>query len=91
MEHEGSLPCSQELATSPYSEPDEFSRYPHPTSLRYAYILILSSHLHLDFQNGLFCLDVRSKVCNFFFVCPMITMCPAHLNLLDFIVVVMIG
>jgi hypothetical protein len=27
MEHEGSFPCSQETATGPYSEPDEFN--PH--------------------------------------------------------------
>jgi hypothetical protein len=31
MEPEGSLPCSQELATCPYSEPNESN--PHPQTL----------------------------------------------------------
>jgi hypothetical protein len=29
MEPEGSLPCSQELSTGPYSEPDQSNPY-HP-------------------------------------------------------------
>jgi hypothetical protein len=31
MEPEGSLPCSQKLATCPYPEPNEFN--PHPQTL----------------------------------------------------------
>jgi hypothetical protein len=28
MEHDGSLPCSQELATCPYPEPNESNSHP---------------------------------------------------------------
>jgi hypothetical protein len=44
MEPEGSLPCSQEPSTGPYSEPDQ-SNPSHPIFLRS--ILILSTHLRL--------------------------------------------
>jgi hypothetical protein len=33
MEPEGSLPCSQEPSTGPYSEPDQFNPYHHILSL----------------------------------------------------------
>jgi len=42
MEPEGSLPCSQQLTTGPYPEPDESS--PHIPIL---FILIFSSYLRL--------------------------------------------
>ena len=50
MEPEGSLPYLQEPATSTYPEPDRSN--PQLTSLRS--ILILSSHLCLGLQTGLF-------------------------------------
>ena len=50
MEPEGSLLHSQELAASPYSEPDQSSSFPHPTYWRF--ILILSSYLRLDLESG---------------------------------------
>jgi hypothetical protein len=46
----GSSPCSQELATSPYPEPDECS--PHPTNL-FLYDPV-SSDVHLHLSRGLF-------------------------------------
>jgi hypothetical protein len=48
MEPEGSLSCSQDPATGPYSEPDVSSQI----SLRS--ILMLSSYLRPSFPNGLF-------------------------------------
>jgi hypothetical protein len=48
MEPEGSLLCSQEPSTGPYSEPDQS----HPVSPRS--ILILVTHLHLGLPSGLF-------------------------------------
>jgi hypothetical protein len=52
MEPEGSLPHSQEPATSPSSGPDQSSPCPQPASWRY--ILILSSHLLLGLTSGPF-------------------------------------
>jgi hypothetical protein len=50
MEPRGSLPHSQEPATSPYPEPPQSSPCPDPTTWRF--ILILSSHLRLGLPNG---------------------------------------
>jgi hypothetical protein len=50
MEHEDSLPCSQERAIGPYPEPYESSPY-YLTCLKS--ILILSPQLRLGLPNGL--------------------------------------
>jgi len=49
MEAEDSLHCPQELATGPYSEPDETSPQPHILCL----LDPLSSHLCLGFPTSL--------------------------------------
>ena len=51
MEPECLSPYTQEQATCPCPEPDQFSLCPHPTSQRS--ILLLSSHLSLGLPRGL--------------------------------------
>jgi hypothetical protein len=52
MEPEGSLPCSQELTTGPYPEPDRSTPYHPILSLRS--ILILSTHLRFGLTSSIF-------------------------------------
>ena len=52
METGGSLLYSQQQAICPHSKPDESNPCPYSTSWRS--ILILSSHLRIDLQTGLF-------------------------------------
>jgi hypothetical protein len=58
---EGSSPCSQELATSPYSEPREFTRT-SPANLP----MIPCSRLRLGLTNGLFLRAFQHERCTFF-------------------------
>jgi hypothetical protein len=56
MEPKGSLPCSQESSTDPYSELDQSNPY-HPILYVYTYLtllLILFPHLHLGLTSNLF-------------------------------------
>jgi hypothetical protein len=58
MEHEGSLQCSQELATGPCLEPDEYS--PHYVTISLRSILILSSQLRVGVDHLKFCTHFSS-------------------------------
>jgi hypothetical protein len=50
MKPEGSLPCLQQLATCPYSEPDQFSLYPPPPQF---YFLKIQFNIILPSTPGL--------------------------------------
>jgi hypothetical protein len=64
MEPEGSSPFSHELATRPYTEPDESSSHPV-----YLSILILPFYLRLRLPSGLLPLDSRTKILYTSFPC----------------------
>jgi hypothetical protein len=81
---EGSLPRSQEPSTSTYPKPDRSSP-PHPISLKS--ILILSTHLRLSLPSGL--LPAFPPISYTHSSSPPIrATCPAHLILLDFIILI---
>jgi hypothetical protein len=87
MEPKGSLPCSQEPSTAPYSEPDQ-SNASHPISLRS--ILILSTHLRLGLPGGLFPFGIHQYPISIPLL-PIRSTCPAHLILLDLIILIILG
>jgi hypothetical protein len=86
MEPKGSLPCSQELSTGHYPEPDESSPYHPVVSIRS--ILILSCHLLLGPHGSLFWLP--TKVLYAFLFCQMCATCPVHLILLDLVILIVL-
>jgi len=81
MEPKGSLLCSQDLATGPYSEASKFSPHFHTILLRY--IAILSSHLRLGSLSCLLPQGFQTKIMYPFLISPIRATCPAHLILLD--------
>jgi hypothetical protein len=80
MEHESSLPHSQQRVTFLHPQPDQSS----PCHLIFwRYILILSSLLRLDFRSALFTTDFPTKTFNTPLVSLKLATCPAYLIFLQ--------
>jgi hypothetical protein len=91
MKPGGSLPCSQEPSTGPYPEPGRSSPYHRILSLVLRSILISSTHLRLGLPSGLFPSGFPNNILYAFLVSPIRATCPAHLILLDLIILSMFG
>jgi len=91
MELEVSLPHSQQPATCPYPAPDKSTPCPPPQPTSWRSIFILSSHLLLGLQSGLFSSGFPTETLYATLFPPIRTTCPAHLILLDLITRIIFG
>ena len=90
MEPGGSMPHSQEFSNNPYPEPNQ-PNYPAMIPISSRSILILSSHLRLGLPKGLFPVVLPVKILKVLVPSFILATCPAHLNLLDFITLTLLG
>jgi hypothetical protein len=79
METEGSLPCSQEPATSPSPDPNQSSPYHHILFIP-RLNLILSTHLYLGLPSVIFPSSFPTSIlCAFILPHSCYMFCPSHL------------
>jgi hypothetical protein len=91
MEPEGSIPCSQEPSTGPNPEPYQCNPNHSIPSYLLRTILMLCTHLLLGLPSGLFPSGFPTSVLYAFNFYSFVLTCPAHLILLDLIILIILG
>ena len=84
------MPYSQGLSNNSYPEPNQ-PNYPSLIPISSRSILILSSHLRLALPKGLFPVGLPVKSFKALVPSSILATCPAHLNLLDLIILTISG